>query len=109
MEKIELLKQPGYIYDLFSLFVSYYNRAEFDSGGAQKKSVQKSDSLIWPVVCLGVYLSASPGSGVLLSQRSAAGACGGAYNGVGHLDCGGGLLPVGDSFPVSLVRLYQKI
>ena len=33
MKKIELLKQPGYIYDLFSLFVSYYNRAEANYGG----------------------------------------------------------------------------
>ena len=45
MKKIELLKQPGYIYDLFSLFVSYYNRAEANyGGGGQMKAEENSDS-----------------------------------------------------------------
>lgn len=44
MKKIELLKQPGYIYDLFSLFVSYYNGAEANYGGGQMKAEEKRDS-----------------------------------------------------------------
>lgn len=48
MKKVEFLKQPGYIYDLFSLFVCYYNKVDPNSGNVenQANSEKNNDKMI---------------------------------------------------------------
>lgn len=38
MKKVEVLKQPGYVYDLFSLFICYYNKIDPSSGNVENQA-----------------------------------------------------------------------
>lgn len=44
MEKVEFLKQPGYIYDLFSLFICYYNKVDPNSEKNNEKMMSEFGS-----------------------------------------------------------------